>query len=83
MKKFVSLLVCFALGCAVLAGCSKEIDDSETNLIISLYEGGYGTSAFQKIADKKEQRKGMISPRYPEYSPFKEESLTLHPDRRG
>ena len=57
MKKFVSLLVCFALGCAVLAGCSKEIDDSETNLIISLYEGGYGTSAFQKIADKKEQRK--------------------------
>lgn len=55
MKKFVSLLVCFALGCAVLAGCSKEIDDSETNLIISLYEGGYGTSAFQKIADKFEE----------------------------
>ena len=56
MKKIVSLLVCLVLGCTALAGCSnKEIDDSETNLIISLYDGGYGTSAFHKLADKFEE----------------------------
>ena len=45
-KRIVSLLVCLCLSCTVLAGCnSKEIPDTETNLIISLYEGGYGTAA--------------------------------------
>lgn len=56
-KRIVSLLlVCLGLSCTVLAGCnSKEIPDTETNLIISLYEGGYGTAAFEKIADKFEE----------------------------
>lgn len=56
MKRVASVAVCLAVGCTVLTGCNGgKIEDVETNLIISLYEGGYGTSAFQRIADQFEE----------------------------
>ena len=54
MKRVVSMLVCVMLCCFAFAGCNdaKAAKNTETNCVVSTYNGGYGMDAFKKVAAK-------------------------------
>lgn len=54
MKKLCALFLCLAC-VAPFAACSQPVEDTETNLIIEMYEGGYGTEGMKAIADRFEE----------------------------
>ena len=54
MKKFMALILC--LVCALpIVGCAPKIKDTESNIIVEMYEGGYGTAGMQAVADRFEE----------------------------
>ena len=52
LVKTISLLLVVSLLGAIGSGCNrKKIEDTENNLIIQLYDGGYGSAGLQAVAD--------------------------------
>ena len=50
-KKIVALSMALcSLATVAFSACAPEENDSETNAIVHMYNGGYGIAAFEKIA---------------------------------
>ncbi len=57
MKKIVTFILAFVFAVVPLTGCGSEaLPDTETDIIIEIFDGGYGTDVFRKIADAFEAK---------------------------
>ncbi len=56
MKKILIALFTLLIAAFPLVGCgAPELPDTETDIIIEIFDGGYGTNVFRKIADAFEE----------------------------